>query len=801
MSFITPGIKYIKVSKFDSEGRNNTTSLREITDLRLNTNDNGFINYPIVARTEYEDYFLLQTVTTNITSSTNNQILDYQVDVQNTIAFTFDPSTGAGFDLIEYNIENSNPLGYMDVGSGEYTLGNTPNIPIIITASADWDNNFFGVPQSTRPIVSLRRIISPFQNQIILSSTAPSPSLTGTVTLTGSFTPIENEVYGIFVSDLIDIDPTRFVGNTLIITQSQSPVAGIGSQVIIEPYLPVPFTNSDYNAIINNAVTSRPNENFFDVDFSSNQFTAVNEASIISASRGVGFATPSTVPQSNYTTARIINPRYIGKELTSAEFNTYTNGDVAYGKTSNVGNPAVNFVFFEYLSGTTPEWGNFNEGKTFVNIKYIIDENGNITKPLNDSEGINLGTIQQTFNGKDGAIILLDNNDAFGVNFGELNGLQSVFKSGYRIEPIIYTQIGGSGLVFTSEIRFAQGEQDGNPSKNDYRLLTQAIPQTLTTNPNTFELISTPTIISFNFPTILGESGSFNTTTNIYNPIGSPSSLVTEGYILFGEAYLEAVDGNYEEAAGGQIIPTTVTYQIQKSIDGGLNWEILREKNIEYRSGTSSDFSLFGNDGKLIFSDSNSTTSSLYRVVASNVQKPFRAIDVILSTNAYFKITQFPNPNTGQCDNFWEIGSSPNRLLAIEGITGLNNYIGQQQIDISGSGFFPIVNTFNPQPFDEIRFQGLEILSFVILNVGTIIDEITSRERLELILDRNIPVGVDLNNFLLRRYVPDPSIIILNTSKDAGGTSTGILKPQYISPVLDSKIDSIILDLKTKNII
>jgi hypothetical protein len=200
------------------------------------------------------------------------------------------------------------------------------------------------------------------------------------------------------------------------------------------------FTNSDYNAIINNAVTSRPNDKFFDVDFSSNQFTAVNEVNIISASRGIGFATPSTVPQSNYTTARIINPRYIGKELTSAQFNEYTEGDISYGKTSNVGNPAVNFVYFEYLSGTTPEWGNFNEGKTFVNVKYIIDENGNITKPLNDSEGINLGTIQQTFNGKDGAIISLDDNDAFGVNFGELNGLQSVFKSGYRIEPILYTQ-------------------------------------------------------------------------------------------------------------------------------------------------------------------------------------------------------------------------------------------------------------------------------------------------------------------------------------------------------------------------
>jgi hypothetical protein len=632
MSFITPGIKYIKVSKFDSEGRNNTTSLREITDLRLNTNDNGFINYPIVARTEYENYFLLQTVTTNITSSTNNQILDYQVDVQNTIAFTFDPSTGAGFDLIEYNIENSNPLGYMDVGSGEYTLGNTPNIPIIITASADWDNNFFGVPQSTRPIVSLRRIISPFQNQIILSSTAPSPSLTGTVTLTGSFTPIENEIYGIFVSDLIDIDPTRFVGNTLIITQSQPPVAGIGSQVIIEPYLPVPFINSDYNAIINNAVISRPNENFFDVDFSSNQITAVNEVSIISASRGIGFATPSTVPQSNYTTRRITSPRYIGKELTSAEFNEYTGpttnftsslglqtgsypGDVAYGKTSNVGNPAVNFIFFEYLAGSSPEWGGpGKEGKTIVNVKYIIDENGNVTQPVNDVNGINLGTIQQTFNGKDNAIILLDDNDAFGVDFSGLNGPQSIFKSGYRIDPIIYTQ---SGSAAVSSIQF------------------------------------------------LDPSGEF----------------------------------------------------------------------------------------------------------------------VFL------------------CDEFWSATPPTNTLIAsIDLINGLNNFVGLQQVDILNSGFSPITNTFNPQLFDEIRFEGSEDKTFTIINIS-FTEVIFGVFALTLTLDRNIPIGTNLNNFLLRRYTPDPSSILLNVTKGSGGTSTGILKPEFLSPEVESKLETILSDLKSKNII
>jgi hypothetical protein len=627
MSFITPGIKYIKVSKFDSEGRNNTTSLREITDLRLNTNDNGFINYPIVARTEYEDYFLLQTVTTNITSSTNNQILDYQLITTQSSGYSY--QTGADSFLLRVqgwdDPSTIDARGYFNETTGIYNYGNTPNIPIIYTASI----NIFSTTGIVNPTlaVAINGGGSVANTSLTLNSlTLPNfNSAPQTMTISGSFTPVEGQTFGVYFGDITTVPNRDIVINSvnLSFTQSQSPVAGIGSQVIIEPYLPVPFINSDYNAIINNAVTSRPNENFFDVDFSSNQITAVNEVSIISASRGIGFATPSTVPQSNYTTRRITSPRYIGKELTSAEFNEYTGpttnftsslglqtnfypGDIAYGKTSNVGNPAVNFVFFEYLAGSSPEWGGpGKEGKTIVNVKYIIDENGNVTQPINDVNGINLGTIQQTFNGKDNAIILLDDNDAFGVDFGGLNGPQSIFKSGYRIDPIIYTQ---SGSSFVNEIFFL-------------------------------------------------------------NPAG--------GAALF-------------------------------------------------------------------------------------------------------------------CDEFW-VAMLPTNIITASG-GGLNDFIGSQQVDIPNSGFFPITNTFNPQLFDEIRFEGTEELTFLIVNVqGT--------SPLTLTLDRDIPIGTNLDEFLLRRYTPDPSSILLNITKGSGGTSTGILKPEFLSPEVESKLETILSDLKSKNII
>jgi len=407
------------------------------------------------------------------------------------------------------------------------------------------------------------------------------------------------------------------------------------------------FTNSDYNAIINNAVISRPNDKFFDVDFSSNQITAVNETSIISASRGIGFATPSTVPQSNYTTRRIISPRYIGKELTSAEFNEYTGpttnftsslglqtnfypGDISYGKTSNVGNPAVNFVYFEDLRGTSPEWGSpGRDGKTFVNIRYIIDENGNAISPINDIERINLGTIQQTFNGIDDANILLDDDDIFGVNFGGLNGLQSIFKSGYRIDPILYTQ---SGSTAEDAISFYDGLYNNNAANRFWLSASEA--------PNL-------------------DSGSPKTPNQIF---AAPAS---------------------------------------------------------YAMGE-----------------------------------------------------------------------------------GINKFIGFQQIDIENSGFSPITNPFNPQLYDEIRFEGLEENSFVILNISYVTFQGNPSEMiLVLTLDRNIPEELNLGYFLLRRYTPDPSSILLNITKGSGATSPGILTPEYLSPELNSRIPSIIDNLKSKNII
>lgn len=120
----------------------------------------------------------------------------------------------------------------------------------------------------------------------------------------------------------------------------------------------IQFYNSDYYAIPNNENANRDNTFLKDIDYSSNPNYPVNRLAIIS-----GSATPAQTPDSNYTTARIINPRYDGSRVSSADYNFYTaptnsvsfqngdtgswGGDVSYGKTATIDKNPIYFAHFK----------------------------------------------------------------------------------------------------------------------------------------------------------------------------------------------------------------------------------------------------------------------------------------------------------------------------------------------------------------------------------------------------------------------------------------------------------------------
>ena len=101
-----PGVKYIKIDRYDAFGNDNYQSLRELDNIKIKTNDGGIINYPVVSITEYASsslntpYFLYETVSTNATSSTDNQILNYKLVVTQSSPPQYTTAADSGLLLI-----------------------------------------------------------------------------------------------------------------------------------------------------------------------------------------------------------------------------------------------------------------------------------------------------------------------------------------------------------------------------------------------------------------------------------------------------------------------------------------------------------------------------------------------------------------------------------------------------------------------------------------------------------------------------------------------------------------------------
>jgi len=124
-SISSQGVKFIKIPRIDASGNDNTLSLQELTDLRISTSDQGVIQYNVLSISEYNDYYLYQVATSNITSSADNYIKDHRV-----AAYTISQPITAASQYLTASISptGSNPLGYFNTASGVFTFGATPNI-------------------------------------------------------------------------------------------------------------------------------------------------------------------------------------------------------------------------------------------------------------------------------------------------------------------------------------------------------------------------------------------------------------------------------------------------------------------------------------------------------------------------------------------------------------------------------------------------------------------------------------------------------------------------------------------------
>lgn len=198
--------------------------------------------------------------------------------------------------------------------------------------------------------------------------------------------------------------------------------------------------NVDYsrillNPILNNVEDARTSNKYFDVDYFSN-INLPSNINYITASLIGNTYNPiifADVQDSNYSLQRNIRPRYLGSKNISKLYNKYTAGDKSYGKTAAIDKNSTKFAYFQEITSqsyTLP-------GRTNSYIKYLIDENSNITELTRQNK--NLFDVQSIFNIEEADIILDDNQSP---SKQQLDGLNNIFAGGFRYEPILQNIVG-----------------------------------------------------------------------------------------------------------------------------------------------------------------------------------------------------------------------------------------------------------------------------------------------------------------------------------------------------------------------
>jgi hypothetical protein len=126
------------------------------------------------------------------------------------------------------------------------------------------------------------------------------------------------------------------------------------------------------------------------------------------------------------------------------------------------------------------------------------------------------------------------------------------------------------------------------------------------------------------------------------------------------------------------------------------------------------------------------------------------------------------------------------------------------QTPIAGTGFNePLSFTINPG--DELRVSGSEGLVWRIASSSFQpgADPSINKSFLYVYLDRAYNGPHPINYFLIRRYVPNPSLVIINSTSsvvNAAG-ATGFLSPRYVSSTIQRDFNNIVQDLSSKNLI
>jgi hypothetical protein len=785
--------KYLKIAKIDCSGSNNTIALGQLDTILINTPyvgypNNFWIQYDVTVLNEQSNYYLYQVDSAKylnqpiayIPSSYPNQVFDYTVSSSVTSSYSVGNgspktvinwnSTLAGTNLPHYGTP------YFNTSSGILTFENTPNTKLILSASINTSGN--------DPTSRFMRLI---QNRNGVETTIFQDTYNAggvdTTLVTASLYPIQGDQYYIQLTKTPTGVNVNVTSAQLLLTQSRAVSSSNCELVIFEPYITTPnYYNSNYNPLINNVDEYRLSTVYQDVDYSTGITTPTNFGLLIS-----GSALKAAVQDSNYTTKRHILPRYEGSKSTSQYLNVWTEGDSGtYGKTPTIESLKTMVAYCDSISGWPPERMNASA----VHVLYLIKQDGTVIIP-NTSQN-SLTEIQGTF--MSGEKLLIRSKT---IGSGEAVQSRNIIRGGTRIEPILYTQYGQApSALWNTTMSFTDIIPSNTGAIGNYSALYSRIGDQILN-------YSTPEKVLFN-GTIFG-------TSIIGNSYNIPLGAIQDGINLVIDANVNLRLDNPAISGGPRAFNVTLFVYKNSSIihtDPYTTYNVYpnSQDTVLYLTSTTLPAGTF-NSGDTI---------SIYVQVDNFEQYPGGIR--VRANDTKFKISQYPiftQPVTSSGVN--SIWNWPNKTTYPNVITSsqttLVNLYGDpnaKMVDITGSGFNSIALPWSIKYGDEFRFEGREDFVY---QVGKIFGPAESGSgrlfqtgSIEVHLSSNLPVSAsssvfNLDHFLIRRYIDDASLILMEGFKPVNASGPYIVRPEYVVPELDKSVDEFILDLTQKGLI
>ena len=812
----------IKVSTRDRSGNDVSNILDGATRLNFDFGTlmvnqigqgSGFFEYEVLPDPTTINPFNLNTQILNFAFQASGSSGSFDVTIPDVNTNTAINSTILG----DYTFEND-PNNTFNASSGTFTSPYTLNRVASITGSCNYTASYSGVGDAvTRVTLQIKatnpdRLID--EKQFIFSSGDATFAYSGSFEMTSSLNPeVLLDGQNVFLEGFADVveneknTPTGAISFSNVQFEINHPTETGGSaRPTLESYEPYFPSNLDYDhsfdcqPLLNNAVNSRPGTLYIDVDYSTGLLNPTNISIITNNNQTID---PALVPDSNYTSKARTLPRYEGVKLSSARLNFYTGpnelilsdgtswgGDISYGKEPVIEQTKPNFGYFQLLAPTSPEI----EDATQVKLKYIINSEGKPFKPLTNSPSF--FDVEGTFESGDLVDIALEDslqtddpsltNAAIGINLDTYNTNTKVIKGARRVDPILTSQIVSindtssvnaafdtgslffkSNLITTADYSFQAGE---------FGVKTYLQPQG--TGGENY---------------IISASNEGYDPENNYDPITSiwtneTPSITNQTPIRF------QLQGNF--------VVSKCRCRIQIVRKRGLNVTPLTTPIIIDKTGDQEEFFRFSFDYDPSRTDPIIDTGDLTNLDLSAGDEIYAELRIFAGNeNGFVNVNDlnfYGKPsNRGVVEvtgRFWSTGSDG---FSISSSIQLGTYIDFLQEQPSGTTFKPINEPFSIRIGDEFRFNGLEERTHLVTNVinrgGRVIAEVQP----------SILPGIDTNQFLLRRYNPDGTSILLDLAPPSSSFSTtkGVIKNISINEKLEENIGNILSRLSEEGTI